>query len=655
MHFMIQFECVLGTINVLENESELPDLIGKELFLDVETNAVDSDGLPVRYGNQPYVGDRIAGIAITLDNDPNAYYIPMRHSYKGNLQIDVVQKWLLQGINKLPDWVNHNIKFDAHFLVVEGVLYDGRMIDTLTMAKMFDSDRMSHGLKPLSRDWLKLDMSEEDEIKSFLKGAKTKNYGDVPADIMGRYACMDVLANRQLYRFLQNKLPVGENGHGDVKSLFYNTEVPLTSVLYDIERLGLKVDPAQLIEEKKKCLHKMIKCATSLGEMTGMEFVDSNKHLSQVLLGQLELPTLGYTDTGNPSFGKDELKLYKIHPKVKGNPKAEKIVSMIAEYRSEGHFKGLFLDAYLILADENNLLHSFYNQVVRTGRMSGKNPNPQQLNKRAKELIHPFEGMIFLSFDASQIEFRLIVHFIRDPEAIEAYKNNPKTDFHQWVADLCRIKRSPAKNVNFAMGYGAGKAKVISMLVSNPDVMREVNEELERLNVSDENRTKKYNDLCAIKAEEIYETYHGKLPGIKGVSNQATRTCKRRGYVFNPFGRQRKLPARAAHKAFNSVVQGAAMDYIKTRMIALSQRFNPKMKEWNIHIAANVHDEILFMGPPEHLLNEKVQRYILETLEIQTVPFRVPFTWDGNTSSTDWAEAAGDRLQCLRPIGGITT
>ena len=75
-------------------------------------------------------------------------------------------------------------------------------------------------------------------------------------------------------------------------------------------------------------------------------------------------------------------------------------------------------------------MHPDYNQTVRTGRMSCRRPNAQQLSKEAKELILPFDNQHFVSFDESQVEFRLIVHYIQDSKAIEAFNENPDTDFH---------------------------------------------------------------------------------------------------------------------------------------------------------------------------------------------------------------------------------
>ena len=98
------------------------------------------------------------------------------------------------------------------------------------------------------------------------------------------------------------------------------------------------------------------------------------------------------------------------------------------------------------------------------------------------------------------------------------------------------------------------------------------------------------------------------------------------------------------------------MDIIKERMIALSPRFNPKMREWGIRIVANVHDEILFAGPIAIMRDPVVQAYILEMLETPKFAFRIPITWDAGYSEKDWYEAAKEEKTSfvIHPDGTAT-
>ena len=605
---MIILDTALGPARIVEELGELPDLQDASiLYRDVETANNGAGG-----GLNPWMGDRNCGVAVTVDEIPGAWYVPYRHTSVGakNLPPDKIIEWL-KDQNKIPAWVNHNIKFDQAFLYHDSpeLDYPGRMIDTVVMAKMVDSDRLNYSLKPLCREWCTLPMEEEIEVRNKLveigKHKKIKkaewSYSDIPIDILGKYACMDAMGNRELYHWMERHMP------DDMRDL-WDTEVKLTAILWDMEGGGLKIDPEEISLAAANSSVYLNVVENEIVVATNSEFVDSSKHLYDVMCIQQGLPIIATTQKGGPSFSTATLKEYLKLPELTEDQ--QRIVKLVSIYREEKHFKGLFLDPYYNLQGVDKKLHASYNQLVRTGRMSGRNPNMQQLNKRAKQLIKPDEGCEFGSWDASQIEFRMIVHYIKDVAAIEAYEQDKNTDFHQWVADLCGVSRKAAKTLNFAMAYGAGKRKII-----------------EQLKTMD-------SDADAAK---IYRDYHERLPGIKVLSDQAAMSCKKRGYVYNAFGRRRHLPTRASHKAFNSVVQGCAMDYVKDRMVALSPRYNDRIKAEGIRMAANVHDDITFCGQ----FSPEIKEYITETLEYQAIPFRVPFTWDSGFSNVNWAEASG--------------
>jgi DNA polymerase I len=634
---------VLGTCRIVQTRADLPSPIGKsEVFLDFETNSFD----PKRGGDDPHHNDKVCGVAVTFDEEDIAYYIPVRHNTKGNISPDAVYIAWLKDVLQLS-WINHNIKFDAHFAHNEGIEFGNKLIDTLTLSKLIDSDRLTHELKPICRDWLGLMMTEETRRISYMESAKTKNFADVPIDILGEYACMDVFATRLLYRYLQEKCTSDQRR-------VWDTEVALTPVLYDMEVAGLKVREKFLKLEAVKSYRKLIQLLEELNELIGEEFTGSNTQLSRLFQDNFDLPVLSWNaptatqiakgnSKPNPSYDTAALDLYKIHPAVLGNTEAKRFIHLVADYRAELHFRTLFIDNFLKFCDRNGVIHPSYNQIVRTGRMSCRRPNSQQMSSRAKEFFEPGDGRSFLCADASQIEFRLIVHYLNQTECIKAYNENPDTDFHQWVADQCGIARRPAKNVNFAMGYGASKRKVLAMLAGSEELLKEIGEEIAKdKDVSE--KEQRYKELVSARVEKVYNDYHTVLSNLRNVTYKAASRCRMRGYVFNAFGRRRHLPAIAAHKAFNSIIQGCAMDHIKERMVEISPRYNPWVKENGIRILANVHDSLLFDGNTEVIENPEVQKEILRLLEKQSIPFRVPLPWEMGSSSDNWKTSEENKL-----------
>jgi len=587
----------IGRARIVERLEELPPLTPRQLYLDVETRR-SHDGL------HPYLGDRICGIALTHDERNESWYVPVRH-LSGNLPLEPVLAWLQDVLNHTEVWINHNVKFDAHFLAVEGLTWSCELEDTISLAKLLDSDRWHYGLKELAKAWLGYTAEEQDRVRAFLKGAKSKNFADVPADILGEYACTDVLMTRDLYHHCMTNMYEGAP---------VDTERKLTTVLFNMERKGLLVDQTQTKIAKVKSLRALLAASDQLHSMTGLEFSDSNALFYDVLINQCGLPVLASGKTG-ASFDKLAMQLYEGHPLVVRNQNNQDVLATLLACRKEQRFTSLFLDSFLNRSDEHGVIHPIYNANIRTGRMSCSDPNVQQISKEASALIVPRPGHTFLCFDASQVEFRIIVHYIQDTDAIAAYNENPKMDFHAWVAELCGLPRKKAaKNINFAKAYGAGRAKITMMLMSQPELMEEF-----------DHTAPDFLEKCEARANKVYDIYEARMPGIKSTAYRAMQLCQVRGWVKNAYGRRRHLPAAHAYKAFNSLVQGCAMDCIKERMVAMNSPY----------LVANKHDELLYEVPIEEAAALQVS--LKEQLEnIST--FRVPILWEGAQGS-NWKEA----------------
>jgi len=646
--------------HIIETLSELPDLRNRrEIFCDIESKRVfDNDKVGGMY---PFKGDKICGFSVSADDMPEVFYVPVRHTAEcsNNLPVKNVMNWARDILTSCHDWINHYVKFDAMmFDIGDDVQFDCRLVCTCNLAKLVYSDRTNYKLKPLCVDWLNYDTGSLDRVQAYLKKIKSKSYADVPIELLGEYCNDDVRMNRLLYRFLQKEMQTriekSEGTQGEAVQRLIETEINLTSVLFDIEKEGLKIDVDECRKESIKSLTIMIDSAEKIQEATGLEeFTNSNACMQEILLKQLKLPVLltikekedgQYIDTGRPSFDKDAMALYKNHPSVTSNPKTQELINVISSYRTEQQFKSLFLDTFLEL-NVDGIIHPNYNQSVRTGRLSCSKPNSQQQNERSKKLIHPFDGEGFISNDYSQIEYRLVVHYANIVAAIKAYNENPLTDYHKWVAELLGIVRKPAKQLNFGMVYGEGKKAVTKTLSSNEDIIKtmgdKVNELINEGLLAPELRVMKFNELCKTHSEDSYDIYHERFPEIKALSKRAIKVAIQRGFIFTAYGRRRYLPGTATYKALNSIAQGTAADIIKERMVAFSPRYNSESKKWGIKIRANVHDELLNGVPLENLRDPKLYDFIYNMLETTTVKFRVPILVGLGVSEKNWSEAAG--------------
>jgi DNA polymerase-1 len=380
----------------------------------------------------------------------------------------------------------------------------------------------------------------------------------------------------------------------------------------------MNIDVTNTKVTQLKTLHRMSGIDLELEALLGYSIrPTSDEDCFDVICNAHGLPVIAYTDSGAPSFDKHALKSYMAYPNAPVD-----VLKLMLEYRRLSTFNGTFLTSYLDL-NIDGVLHPSYNASVRTGRMSCMKPNMQQLMAEAKALIVPRDGHILLSCDYSQIEYRTIVHYIKDPDAIAAYHANPDQDYHQWVADLCGIKRKPAKTVNFLMGYGGGKARLIGALSVDPDVVESIKT----------NDTHEFKRLAEARGNDIYNTYHAKLPGLKRTSRQAEQLCRQRGYVRNLYGRRRHLPSDHARKAFNTANQSSAADLMKERLVALMAA--------GYEVIGSVHDELIITMPKEQY-TEQVRVDIARILESPSISLRVPIRVGIGCSEKSWLDASSD-------------
>lgn len=600
-----------GNKIVVEAASELPDLRNARVaYADAETTSGRHDKMSI----DPWHHCSPCGWAVTVDGAEEAWYAPV-----DKLGPDKVREWISDVLGTAQVWINHNVKYDAHVALNDGVpKLPPKLVDTVVLAKMVNSDRFTHALKPLCRDWLGMPMSDELEVKAYLDGYqwhdgkrrrnKSKDYGVVPYDVLGRYACEDVLSNRQLARYCAKK------AEGPIEM-----EIALTSELLRMEQRGLRLDVRGTEIALHRTLGELIECAEKIEDLTGVVMNDHANTYYEIFCNQMGLPVLGWTEAGNPSFDKEAMVLYLGHPRVRTDERAKAVVDLIKRFKTASNLRSLFLEPFLE-KHIDGILHSSYNQLVRTGRMSCSNPNLQQFNDAAAQLIVPREGYKFVCYDGSQMEFRLICHYTQDQRALDAYAQDAATDYHALVAEMSGMKRKPAKTLNFAIAYGAGKKKVVSQLVSDEDAMAGVPRE----------DPAEYEHLCNQMGERMWDRYHREFPGISRTSRRASNACKERGWIRNAYGRKRHLGWKVAHKAFNSLIQGCASDVVKDIMVPTADR----ARAHGGNLLANKHDELLFEVPMDWDDDAAMQNL----LQNPSVEFRVPFLWDVGQGQS-WSEA----------------
>ncbi len=404
-------------------------------------------------------------------------------------------------------------------------------------------------------------------------------------------------------------------------SLLKDVEMPLSFVLFRMEKTGFSVDTAFLRELGKKYAAEIEqKRGEVIAAAGGEPFnLNSPQQLGDVLFERLKLP-----------HGKKTSKGYSTSAEVLEGLRfdAPDVIEPLLRYRQLAKLNGTYVEGLLPLVDGNGRVHSTFDQTATaTGRLSSSEPNLQNIPVRSEEgkeirqAFLPREGWILLDADYSQIELRLMAHFSGDEALLEAFRNGE--DIHtrtaseifdvpkEWVTPELR---SRAKAVNFGLIYGISGFG----LSRNTGVSRR-------------------------EAAEFIEKYFRKYPGVKRFMDEFAAEGIRNGYARTLLGRRRYLPELQSPKApvrefgkraaMNTPVQGTAADIIKLAMV----RVDRALREAGMRsrLILQVHDELLLECPPEEA--EQAAALLREAME-GAMELKVPLVAEVHRGA-NWAEA----------------
>ena len=487
------------------------DLKGVEVAaVDLETYDPDlkkkGSGAITSDGKNSYV----VGIAIATHKQ--TLYFPIRHLGK-NQNGDPKQTWrvlnkkLFQ--NEKIKKVFHNAMYDVCWIRSEtGLMPKGTLLDTMVAASLIDENRLRYSLDSLSKDYLKdhkykYDLKEKSQASPYFINDPMSHMNELPYEMVKDYAEQDVNLTLRLWNLFEKTIhqtrSVTYHGKTSRKTLtnIFKLETDLFPCLVEMRFKGVRVDTEKAkvvgakLKKRSDNLIKLIKTRT--GIKIDMWAAASIKKL----LDKLEIKDYKETPKSKmPQLPKNYLKTHK-----------NRFLRFIATAREcdkaqNAFVKGLlkFVHKGRIHADINQIRSDFGGTV--TGRFSMSNPNLQQIpakgliGKKMRELFLPEEGERWGSFDYSQQEPRLVVHYalknkMDGAETLaDAYTKDPSTDFHKIVAKMANIDRKTAKTINLGLFYGMGKTKLSMQL-----------------------------DLDKDEARELFNNYHNKVPFVRNLSS----------------------------------------------------------------------------------------------------------------------------------------
>ncbi|GAM09818.1 DNA polymerase I [Geobacter sp. OR-1] len=578
----------------------------EEFAIDLETTSLDA-----RIAE-------IVGISLSWRMH-EAYYIPVGHHYLG-VPPQLERATVLNRLRPLLTdpairKIGQNIKYDYQVLRTAGVEMHGVWFDTMLAAYLVNPGRTSQGLDALSVEYLDHKMISYEEVAG--KGKDQKRFDEIEVEKAARYSCEDSDATYMLHRLLLPKVAVA-----GMESLLFELEMPLVTILAEMELLGVRLDLPFLAELSAGLGKQLATLESRIHELAGGPFnVNSPKQLGEILFEKLQLPTGKKTKLKTGwSTNVDELERLA--------EAGHEIATLLLQQRGLTKLKSTYTDALPQLADSDGRVHTSYNQAVTsTGRLSSSDPNLQNIpirteeGKKIRQAFIAREGCKILSADYSQIELRVLAHLSGDPVFCDAFVNDE--DIHTRTAaevfDLLpglvtAEMRRQAKTINFGVIYGQSAFSLAAQL----GVARKV-------------------------AEDFIATYKARHAGAMAFLDSCIQLAREHGYVTTMLGRRLPIPDINSHNfqvrsfaernAINYPIQGSAADIIKKAMINIDRRL--KLEGAESRLIMQVHDELVFEVPEGELihLEQLVEHEMAHAVECR-VPLKVDISYGSN-----WAEA----------------
>lgn len=568
---------------------------------------------------------------------------PDGKDYCLDLSNPLMVDWVVHELPKARALVNHNIKFDLHFLEDMGFRYEGELHDTMVYAALLDEHLMKYDLDYLGNKYVGTgkDTDIYAELSKLFGGSPTKNVQAknlhrAPWDLLSKYAIQDTRTTLKLFEY--QRLKLAEEELEQVAGI----EMQLLPVLMDMEHRGVRVD-----------LDAAERAVTTITEDAGIKQQKLNRLAGFAVnpnpsgsIKQLFKPTqnekgdwvlsdgtiAGKTDAGAASIDADCLRRMQ-HPAAK----------MILDLRQMLKTRDTFLKGHILGHHHKGIVHANFNQTksdndlgTGTGRLSCNSPALQQIHKRNKAIAQvvravfiPDSGQDWNCRDWSQMDFRVFAHYVDSPRINALYAGNPDLDFHQMVADMTGLPRSMtagikgnAKQINLGLVFGMGEGKLAQEM---------------GLPFTEETSRGKTYLRAGEEALAVFAQYHENVPGIKGLLSKAASVAKSRGFVKTILGRRIRFPGgQFTHKAGGLIFQGSAADALKVKIVEIARA----LKGTDARILINVHDEA-DTSMPKGAEGERLNKMVGEIYEnfsgVGTpIKFNVPIRSSSGTGPNWW-------------------
>jgi DNA polymerase-1 len=480
----------------------------------------------------------------------------------------------------LGDWladasyskVLHDAKGPMLALEARGCPLVGLARDTALSAYLARPDQRSYDLADLTLRYLKRELrtSGTDDGQLTLDSV-----GETAAGALGETAMLQAWTVLELAAALDEEL----DGRGGTR-LLTDVELPLVTVLAEMERVGVAVDVPQLQALEAHFAGEVKKAADEAFDVIGKEInLGSPKQLQVVLFDELNMPKTKRTKTG---YTTDADALQQLYVKTE-----HPFLLHLLRHRDVARLRQTVEGLLKTVADDARI-HTTFNQLIAaTGRLSSTDPNLQNIPVRTEEGRRIREAFVvgpgyetLMTADYSQIEMRIMAHLSEDALLIEAFRSG--RDFH--AATAARVfdveptavtaeMRAKIKAMNYGLAYGLSAYGLGQQLGIEPSEARGL-------------------------MDEYFETFGGVRDYLGGIVDEARKS----GFTETIMGRRRYLPdltsdnrqrrEMAERMALNAPIQGSAADIIKVAMLRVDRALREARLQSRMLL--QVHDELVF-------------------------------------------------------------
>lgn len=392
-------------------------------------------------------------------------------------------------------------------------------------------------------------------------------------------------------------------------NLYWDIELPLSSVIAHIEQRGILIDREKLNRLSLVFSEELNNTAEEIFRIAQTKFnIDSPKQLQTVLYENLKIKPGRKTKTGYSTDQEELLRISNIHP----------IGIYLLKYRTLSKLLNTYIEALpKYIASDGRIHTTFIQGGTITGRISTQSPNLQNIpirteeGRKIREIFIASPSYNLLSLDYSQIELRILAHLSGEEKLIEAFNQNK--DIHTETActlfgkkpdEVTENMRRFAKTINFGIIYGMGPHGLSEQL-----------------------------GISHAESKEFIESFFKLYPAVKRYIDNELEKARNKGYVENMFGRIRRIEkirsgnfhekSAAERIAINTPIQGTAADITKIGMINLYKYFTEN--NMDAYILLQIHDEILIE------YNEKYKDDFIEKcknlmINIDNINLKVPLS-----------------------------